>query len=380
MRIGIDAKFLGYRHGHGNYSFSLLSHLGRANTPHRFFVYSTSDVHEGTLAELRATSLDVQRLGPANYIVRDQLGLPVRALRDHLDLLHCPDHSCPFNLPARTTLLVTLHDVMFMMPRSELPASSSIYHRAGALYRRITARHAARRAAAIITVSRKSADDIQRYLGVATDRIHVIHEAPASRFRRLEPEGALAFVRAAGIAGKYILALGGVDPRKNTRRVIEAFAAAKEAAAAGLTLVIAGLPVRSIPGFASHAERLGVRDEVVFLDFVPEETLVALYNAAEMFLYPSLYEGFGLPVLEAMACGTPVIASTTGSIPEVAGDAAILVNPSDTRAIADAIVRVAGESDLRHELIRRGEARAREFSWERAARETIRVYEECLRD
>lgn len=376
MLIGVDAGLAAYRRGMGNYVFSLLEELRRVDSAHEFIVYDGRDPVSVVSPNRSWRAVSV---GPANYPIREQLSLPLRCTRDRTDLLHCPANTCPLVLPRQIKLVVTIHDVMFMMPHSELPASASIYHRAGALYRRITARHAARRADAIIAVSRKSASDIERYLGVPAERIRVIHEAPASRFRRFDSPSALGAVRAAGVTGRFILALGGADPRKNTRRAIEAFAAAAKFQAKGLKLVVVGLSPRSIPTFGEHAERCGVGGEVVFTAFVPEETLVAMYKAAEMFLYPSLYEGFGLPVLEAMACGTPVIASTAGSLPEVAADAAVLVDPSDICAIADAIGRVATDAEFHTDLIRRGSARARLFSWERAASQTIRVYEECLR-
>lgn len=378
MRIGIDAKFLAYRRGHGNYSFSLLSHIGRLDSSHEFLVYSTGNVDRGTMASLANGRLRVLPVGPENYIVREQMSLPLRAARDRVDLLHCPDHGCPFILPRKAKLVVTLHDVIFMMQGSELPRPTSLYQRVGGAYRRLAARYMARRADAILTVSQTSARDIRRYLGVPASRITVAHEAAGEAFRRLNPTEVDAAVRGLGISGPFMFALGGDDPRKNTARVISAFARFKATSRVSYQLVIAGLPSRALTALRRLAQSMGVEEHVSFLGFIPEHTLVALYNAAETLVYPSLYEGFGLPVLEAMACGTAVISSTTGAIPEVAGDAAVLVNPYDVDAIAAAITRVVLDRALRESLIDMGFQRAAEFSWERCARQTLAVYERCM--
>ncbi|MHB8381099.1 MAG: glycosyltransferase family 4 protein [Candidatus Binataceae bacterium] len=379
MRIGIDAKFLAYRRGHGNYSFSLLSNVGRLNSSHEFLVYATGNVERGTLASLANGRLRVLPVGPGNYILREQMSLPFRAARDRVDLLHCPDHGCPFILPRKTKLVVTLHDVIFMMQGSELPHPTSLYQCVGRAYRRLAARHMARRADAILTDSQTSARDIRRYLGVPASRIVVAHLAAGEAFRRLNPTEVNATISGLGISSPFIFALGAVDPRKNTARVISAFARFRARSSAfAHQLVIAGLSGRALTAFRRLAQITGVEEHVKFFGFISEPTLVALYNRAEALVYPSLYEGFGLPVLEAMACGTAAIGSTTGSIPEVAGEAAVLVNPYDVDAIAAAMTQVALDRALRDSLIERGIQRAAEFSWERCARQTLAVYERCL--
>jgi glycosyltransferase involved in cell wall biosynthesis len=170
--------------------------------------------------------------------------------------------------------------------------------------------------------------------------------------------------------------LGASDPRKNTARVIEAFAALRNGATDRRQLVVAGLSPAAQNDFSNHAAGLGILDDVCLLGFVAEEELVLLYNMAQVVVYPSLYEGFGLPVLEAMACGAPVITSNVSSIPEVAGDAAILIDPTDTAALVQAMTRLADDEVLRRELIARGELQVSKFSWRRAAQETLAIYEE----
>jgi glycosyltransferase involved in cell wall biosynthesis len=238
---------------------------------------------------------------------------------------------------------------------------------------------AVERAQAVIAVSEQTRGDLVRLLGVAPERITVISEA-ARRACRPPPDLAAARGRVAeryGIHGDYGLYLGGFAERKNVGALVEAYAMARARRdlPPGYVLAIAGAPDRTHGQVCELAHRLGCADGVRFLGHVPEGDLAALYGAASVFLYPSLYEGFGLPPLEAMACGAAVICSEAASLPEVCKDAALLVDARQPELIAAAMARVAGEPELRQELRRRGLARAGEFSWRRAAAATLAVYQ-----
>ncbi len=340
-------------------------------------VYVDSSLPSVDVAQWRSEHWDVRVHPPYQYAVWEQFWLPRWAASDRVDLLHCPANTGPLVLPRRVKIILTLHDVIFLLPPAVTPLSPSPYQRLGRAYRRVVATRIVNRAAAIIAPSNRTRDDVVRWLGVPPDQIQVIHNAPDAVFRRLPRSAALDDVkRRYGLREQFILAMGGVDPRKNTSNIIQAFARAKREHRLPHQLVIVGLPPRASGRFADAADALCVGGDVVLLDFVPEEALVSLYNAATVFLYPSLYEGFGFPVLEAMACGTLVVASAAGSIPEIAGDAALLVNPIDTAELADAIARLMFDESLRQILARKGIARAAEFSWTRTATATMRVYEE----
>jgi glycosyltransferase involved in cell wall biosynthesis len=235
-----------------------------------------------------------------------------------------------------------------------------------------------RRVDAIITDSECSQRDIAHYLQVPKEKITVTMLAAARHFRVLsQAESAPALARA-GVAPPYILYVGSLEPRKNLLRLLEAYRLVREWSPRwGLVIVGARNAWKSTP-VAAAVERYGLQDNVTFTGYVPDEDLPALYNGAGLFCFPSLYEGFGLPVLEAMACGAPVVTSNTSSLPEVAGEAALLVDPYDVEAIAAAMQRVLSEPELAEDLRRRGLARAAEFTWERTARETIAVYERVL--
>jgi glycosyltransferase involved in cell wall biosynthesis len=234
----------------------------------------------------------------------------------------------------------------------------------------------ARRAAAVITHSEHARGDIQRLLRVAASRVHLVQPAAGGHFRVL-PEDELRAQLPRGIptGAPWVVTLGAVDPRKNTARVLEAFARFRASGFAGHRLVVVGLDHDSSGRLLQRAQELGIAAHVTLRGFVTEPELVALYNAAEMFVYASLYEGFGLPVLEAMACGAPVVASCRTSVPEIAGGAALLVEPTDVDSLAGAMRTIAGDGSTRQRLRDLGLSQAAGFSWEQAAADVVRVYE-----
>lgn len=379
LRIGIDARLAGYRRGMGNYVHNLLWEFARLPTEHRFVLYVDD---ASTLADLpHSDRFTVRWLRPKLSPVWEQLVLPAHVARDGLDVFHSPANTAPLCLHSKTRLVVTIHDVMYMLPPDQVPLPRTLYQKLGRHYRRCVVPRAANKATRILSVSAYSKQDIERHLPTHSEQISVVHESPSPRFQRLSEEkrcklcaamqGCVTFDR------PIIMHLGASDPRKNTSRVIEAFAAMKNRATDRRQLVVAGLSPAAIDSFSYLAARLGILDDICLLGFVAEEELVLLYNLAQVVVYPSLYEGFGLPVLEAMACGTPVITSNVCSIPEVAGDAAILINPNDTEALVRALTQLADDEALRCELIMRGKLQVSKFSWRRAAEETLTVYEEA---
>jgi glycosyltransferase involved in cell wall biosynthesis len=233
---------------------------------------------------------------------------------------------------------------------------------------------AIRRAERIVTVSHSARRDLLRFHGVAPERVSVVHEAASPAFHPIADPATLERVRAKyGLPPRFVLYVGTIEPRKNLARLVEAFA---EARGRGIPhhLVCAGPYGWSSRDLSGHIERLGIADAVHFTGYAAFEDLPAIYNLGEFFVFPSLYEGFGLPVVEAMASGVPVITSNTSSLGEIAGDAAETIDPTSTGALADAIVRLGTDPELRIDLARRGLARSREFSWAQTAKEMLAVY------
>jgi glycosyltransferase involved in cell wall biosynthesis len=242
---------------------------------------------------------------------------------------------------------------------------------------------AARRAAAIITVSRSAKADIVRLLGVPPEKVHVIYEAPGPAFRPLtgSQEGAgqnqseLAATRSTyNLPQQYILHVGTLEPRKNLVRLMEAFARLRRGGTIPHHLVLVGQPGWKWGQILAAVDRLALSKVVHFLGYVPDQRLPAIFNLAEALVYPSLYEGFGLPVIEAMACGLPVITTARGALPEVAGEAAVMVDPLDADDIAQGIQRVIDDRSFHRALRARGLERARRFSWSKTAEQTRQVY------
>ena len=376
MRIGIDARLLAYRRGMGNFLYNLLIELIELDRTNQYVLYTNQPLSDTNLD--LPDNFQVQFLSLPTYPLWEQVALPLAARRDQLDVLHCPANTGPLWLPKGVSLVLTVHDVMYMLPTSVLPASPSLYQRLGRLYRRLVVPLVARRATTIVTDSHYSRQDIVKYLDGAEDSVQVVWGAPNSACRVITDATALTKVRTKyALHRPFILALAGVDPRKNTVKVIEAFALLLKnfsAQPAAYQLALVGLPTSAQPSFLTQARKLGVDRHVSLMGFVPEADLVALYNLAEVFVYPSLYEGFGLPVLEAMACGTPVVTSPAGSIPEVAGDAALFVDPTSAVAISQGIIQVLSDRELAQRLQALGFAQAGRFSWRRTATEMLRIY------
>jgi glycosyltransferase involved in cell wall biosynthesis len=264
--------------------------------------------------------------------------------------------------------VVTIYDLTALLfPEHHTPGTRELQARKW--------RFARDKADVVIAISDATKRDIVAHLGISPSRIRVVCGGVGPAFRPIESrqviEQTLAPLRLT--PGEYILYVGTIEPRKNLVRLVEAYHRVRKLAPAP-KLVLAGARGWKFEGMFERVETLGLKDAVVFLGQVPADILPALYNGAVAFAYPSLYEGFGLPPLEAMACGVPVIASDTSSLPEVVGDAGVLVDPKDTDALADALAALLNDDERRAELSARGLARARAFSWEKAARKTLEIY------
>jgi glycosyltransferase involved in cell wall biosynthesis len=243
------------------------------------------------------------------------------------------------------------------------------------LYARTFLTLAARRSARVLTVSEASKRDILHFLHVPASRVEVIHNAIDDRFdREPEVEDVVRVRQRYQLNDPFLLYAGNIKPHKNVGRVIDAFARLKKRGFEPVKLLIIGDEISKSPQLRRAVHRHQLHQHVRFLGFVPDATLAVLYRLADVFVFPSLYEGFGLPPLEAMASGTPVVTSNVSSLPEVVGDAALLVDPRDAEAIAGAIERILTDGELRRSLIKKGLGRAHEFSWERSVRRIRDVY------
>lgn len=294
--------------------------------------------------------------------------IPQDRMFPRVDLFHATDHLLPRLAGVKSVF--TLHDLVFCF----YPETHKLLNR---WFLTLMMPRFLKAADAVIAVSEHTKKDAISMYGVHENKIKVIHEGVGASFHR-RPADAVAAVRQRySLPDRFILSVGTIEPRKNLTSLLEAYHALKNVGSE-LGLVIVGKKGWLYSDFFSRLHQLGLEDQVIFPGFVPDDDLPPLYSAADLFVFPSLYEGFGLPVLEAMACGTPVVTSNASSLPEVVGDAAVLVDPTDVQALICAMSAVLDNKELRGELRAKGPTQAAKFSWENAARETLAVYTSLL--
>lgn len=374
MRIAISAQKLSaarayHAAGISRYSYHLLAELRQIPSAHRFTAFVPRPLEDPALAptpRFRITTTGAITERPVVRILWEQLALPLR-LRSRYDLIHGLAFAVPFAWAGRS--IVTILDLSFL----RFPA---MFNRGNRLYLTYSARLAARRADRILTISQHGRREVVELLGVPAERVTTTYCAADARFRPLPRDQVAAFQRARGLPERFILYLGTIEPRKNVPVLVRAYARLRREWPRAPDLVLAGGPGWMYEEVFQTIERLGLREHVRLPGYVAGGEQALWYNAAAVLAYPSLYEGFGLPPLEAMACGTPVVASDAASLPEVVGETGLLVSPLDEQAWTIALRRVLEDDQLAAELRRAGPERAARFSWRRMALETLRCYEE----
>ena len=369
MRIAIDARKL-RDFGIGTYIRNILIELSRLDRDTEYIVLCRpDDVESGDV--LGRNFRMVPEPAPT-YSIAEQYRIPLSLARERVDLVHEPHYVLPPLVRCRS--VVTIHDCIHLMFPQYLPSKLAYAYAKGSMW---CASHQADR---ILTVSEASKRDILRFFTVSPDKVSVIYNAIDERF--LTPANAerMELVRQRyQLDHPFVLYVGNIKPHKNIERLIDAFGRARSQCPDGLKLIIIGDELSKYPGLRQSVHKHKLDKHVRFLGFQPTETLAAFYRLARAFAFPSLYEGFGLPPLEAMACGSPVVTSNVSSLPEVAGGAALLVDPYDADAIASGIVQAVTDETLRADLIRRGLERARSFSWPQSVKKIHEIYMEVAR-
>jgi glycosyltransferase involved in cell wall biosynthesis len=371
LRIALNAQLLSFADNYRSGGISrviyhLLAELGRDPRSHTYDVFvPTAPTNDGW-GKLTFHPSGGHTARPAMRILWEQTVLPRELTRLRPDLLHGTAYALPVGWPG--ACVVTIYDLSFLRFPSAFKPANRIYLAA-------TTRAAARRARRIVTISEHARRDIVRFLSVPEQRVDVAFPAAEARFRLLPEEHVKTFRLAHDLPDTFVFAVGTLEPRKNLVGLLTAYARLRPKRPP--LYVAGGTGWRFSPIFDT-VRQLHLMDDVHFLGFVPEDDLPHWYNAARLFLFPSLYEGFGLPVLEAMACGTPVITSTAASLPEVAGKAAILVPPQDTDRLAYEMERVIGDHRLQTEMRAAGRIQASRFSWRAMADQTVTSYSRAV--
>ena len=386
LRIGIDARFLTHAQpgGFKTYTEGLVEGLRLVDDVNSYFLYIDRPPSAGQLPSAANFTYRVvqSRLPVLGMPAREQIALPRRMMADRLDVLHFLCSTAPLKLPPKS--VITLHDtIQLAEPQLCVYGTGLARHRRRVMlgYSSWVIRRIARLASCLITPSLYERELISRYLGISLRRIHVTPEAPTRRLVRWstgEKEKGRTKAEGWGVRGRFVLGVG-YEPRKNIPLLIEAFARLARDQPA-LQLVVAAAEAQCRRVFQHLAREAGVGGQTLILGAISGDDLGVLFRLAEMFVFPSEREGFGLPPLEAMACGVPVVALRCSSTPEVLGDAALLLEEKNADVLAAAMSRVLVDHDLRATLIDKGLKRAAEFSWERCARQTIEVYREVAED
>jgi glycosyltransferase involved in cell wall biosynthesis len=373
MLIGLDASrlapasaALSGRTGTETYSLHLIRHLLALDGEHRFRLYLRKPLAPGLLAtegNVEPRVIRVPRLWT-------HVGLSWEMVRRPPDVLFVPAHVIPLLHPRRS--IVTVHDLGYRLyPQA--------HRRRDRLYLDISSRWSARVAQMVLADSQATANDLQRFYGIPPEKVRVVYPGRDEALSPVQDAGVLAARRAQyGLGERYILHIGTLQPRKNLVRLVEAFREMMRRLPESehVQLVLAGKKGWLYADLFRRVKDWGLEDRVIFPGYVPDADLPVLLSGATCFAFPSLYEGFGFPVLEAQACGVPVVCSDASSLPEVAGDGALLLSPHDTMAWADALTRVLTDEGLRAQLRLRGFANVTRFSWRTCAAEVMRVLEE----
>jgi glycosyltransferase involved in cell wall biosynthesis len=370
IRIGFDASALGARTtGAGEYQRNLVDALGAAADDLHFTVYLPRGISLPERPRLHAQEMPWNPGDRFGRIVKGSLLWRQTWRRDRLDLLHVPIYYLPPGAPKAN--VVTVYDVRFARFPETYPTARLAFLRRAVPWSLRRARH-------VIAISEYTRQEIVTLLGIPESKISVTHLAARAAFRVIEDGTTLADVRSRyRLPDRFILCTGTLEPRKNLVRVLEAFARLRREGSPH-ELVLAGFAYFGAGPILETIERLGISAAVHRVGYVPDSDLPAIYNLADLFVYPSLYEGFGIPLLEAMACGTPVVAAGASSIPEVVEGAGVLVDPLDVDSITEGMGHVLADRELARRLRDKGFARASHFTWAKTARDTARVYRRVL--
>lgn len=369
VHVAVSAHLLaahgatGYRSaGIHTYIAHLLQHLTRIDDGFRFTLYTNA--RPSIDADIRPARWSTAR--PAARIAWEQVAQPLALRRDRPDLLHATAFVAPL-LSTRPSV-VTAYDLSFAL-------FPELFRGPNQAYLRLFTRRSIRRARRTIAISQHTRSDVHRLYGVPLDRIDVAYPGIDPRFRPTPRDDVEAFRRRQNLSDRFFLYLGTLEPRKNLSRLIEAIALSENK---DWRLVLVGGKGWLYADLFERVQALGLAEQVRFAGYAPAEDLPLWYNAATAFVYPSTYEGFGMPPLEAMACGAPVVASNAASLPEAVGDAGLLVDPADVAALAESMRRVWDDASLRAELSARGLRQAARFNWEKTAWATVQSYRAAL--
>jgi glycosyltransferase involved in cell wall biosynthesis len=370
MRIGIEAQRIlrPKKHGMDVVALELIKNLQEVDRQNEYIVFVRNDKDENAIKE--TANFKIEKLRSLTYGDWEQVKLK-NAVKSHkINLLHCTANTAPLSVPV--PLIVTLHDIIYL---EKVDFKGTTYQNLGNLYRRYIVPKIAKKAELLITVSEFERTNIIKHLRLKEDRVKVLYNGVSPEFNNQYPAEEISqFRNKYKLPENYIMFLGNTAPKKNTPNVIKAYVNYCISERETIPLVLLDYKKELVEKLLQELKQESLIDRIIFPGYVPYPQIPLMYNAATLFLYPSLRESFGLPILEAMACGTPVITSNTSSMPEIAGDAAKIIDPFNYFELADAIRSLLNNKSARQNSIAKGLERAKEFTWKSSAEKLVDIY------
>lgn len=378
MKIGIEGQrlFRAKKHGMDMVALELVRNLQILDTENEYVVFIKPDVDDTVLKE--TTNFKIVRLEGGFYPLWEQIALPKAASKEGCDLLHCTSNTAP--IWTRIPLVVTLHDIIYMESSylQILRGMGSLYQKFGNVYRRLFIPTVVKRSQKMITVSHFEKNRIADFFGMkGDDRLTAVYNGVSEHFKPINDRIELKRVQDKyKLPDQFFFFLGNTDPKKNTKGTLQAFSDYRKQTGSTIPLVMLDYEAVELNQLLAEIGDSELRQHILLTGYVANTDLPAIYSLCTLFLYTSLRESFGIPMLEAMACGAPVITSTTSSMPEVAGDGALLADPFKPQEITAAMIRLTTDQTLREALIQKGYAQAAKFSWKAMAEQVHSIYQE----
>ena len=377
MKIGIEGQRL-YRkkkHGMDMVALELIKNLQKIDLINEYVIFVNPD--EDNTCIPAAPNFKIVELKGGLYPIWEQFALPKAALKEGCEILHCTSNTGP--VFSKVPLVTTLHDIIYLESISIFKKSGTWYQKFGNMYRRMIVPSVAKRSLKVVTVSNFEKDRIQNFMGLK-DNLLAIYNGVGEHFKIIIDQEALAAAAIKyNLPTDFMFFLGNTDPKKNTPNVLKAFADFNKKSLRKFKLVMLDYEENALQQVLNEIGCPEIRPDIVMAGYVPNSEMPLIINQCKVFLYPSLRESFGIPILEGMACGVPVITSNTSSMPEIAGDAAVIVDPTKTQEIVDAINLILNDNDFCVELCKKGTLQAAKFSWKNMAINYLELYKSILK-
>lgn len=379
MRIGIEAQrlFRTHKHGMDRVALELIKNLQKIDTVNEYFIFVKPD--EDNTVIKPTSNFKIIEIPGSSYPIWEQIKLPKFTKAYKCDVLHCTSNTAP--LFGNIQVITTLHDIIYMEGNllDLISSDASPYQKFGNLYRRLIVSNVVKRSKRLITVSNFEKHNISHFFKMNPGQLETIYNGVGLHFTtNINAEKLTEVKLKFHLPNDYFLHLANKDPRKNTKNVIKGFIQflKQSSAATHFKLVLLGYSNVELKTTLTEINAIAFMNQIVLLSYVDDQDLPAIYRLSRLFLFPSLREGFGIPIIEAMACGVPVITSNSSSMPEVAGNAAHLINPMEVDQLVDGMHKLIEDDHYRNELIAKGRKRSKQFTWNTMASKVLKIYKE----